>query len=301
MRAFIIFALVTVAVYIGIYTENIALNPARLMGPAIIGQAHAASGTGIEGNFGYSVIFLLGELLAVLVFTLIANKHKEKHGLTPDSFKKEVRLLGSEVLVTKARYEWVLVGNKALEKMNKEELMYAAEFCEVDFAKEESEKDLEYDIIEWIIFGLESDKKPPLITKKKVKTLTKEVVVEKTTESSNKKNEKEIKEEAKREADREKLKAKFAKQTSGKKVSQADLKKMKLTDLYGIGVKREAYFHENGITDMVKLSNRNIDNLTKKLIDGLPSLKSWTYEDKRKAIESNIEEAKFMVNELLNN
>lgn len=297
-RALMIFALVTVAVYIGIYTENIALNPARLLGPAIIGQAHSSADSAVEGNLGFSVLYLMGELLAVLTFILIANAKHEKEGVTKETFRKEIRILASEVMVTKARYEWVLAGNKTLESMDKDELIKAAKFCEIDHSIEETKDDLEYDILEWIIFGLESNKKPPLVNGRKP-IVRKEKTVEKEPVKVKKEVSNVTKEESiKRETEREKLKAKVAKQTEGKKISSADLKKMKLTDLYGIGVKREEYFKANGITDMIKLSNKNPDTLTKKFVEGLPALKSWTYEMKLDAIKANIAEADFMVKEL---
>ncbi len=292
-RSFVICIPLTITVALGIFTHNIALNPARLLGPAIIGQMHsAASSHATTATMQFTWIFLLGEILAVMVWFVRCGFKNKTDGTTREDFRREVRLLGSEVLSTRARYQWVLAGNRSLESMNKDELLYAAEFCNVDYSPEETRDDLEYDIIEWIIFELESNKQPPLVVEKVNKT-KKAIVKDKKIAPKLSKNE-----DVKRDAEREKLKAKVAKQTAGKKVSAADLKKMKLTDLYGIGAKREEYFHNNGITDMVKLSNRNIDTLTKKFIEGLPALKSWTFENKKEAIEANISEAKFMVEEL---
>lgn len=123
--------------------------------------------------------------------------------------------------------------------------------------------------------------------------VVKKVVVEKPKEPS-------AEEIAKRDAEREKLRLKAEKAAQGKKITAEHLKNMKLTDLWGIGVKREKYFHENGIKDIVALSKKDIEKLPKKLIEGLPALKSWTYEIKREAIKANIAEANFMVNALTN-
>ncbi len=106
-------------------------------------------------------------------------------------------------------------------------------------------------------------------------------------------------EQAKRDAEREKLRKKIAKQNEGKKITAAALKAMKLTDLYGIGPKRDEYFQKNGIKDIVALSKKNPNTLTKAFIEGLPALTSWTPEMKKDAIVANIAEADFMVNDLV--
>lgn len=286
-RSFVICIPLTFIVMFGIFTHNIALNPARLLGPAIIGQMHAGLGHS-TGTLQFTWIFLCGELLAILLFKLRCNVRDEKEGATPSSMRKEVRMLASETLVTKARYSWVLVGNKPLEQMSKDELVYAAKFCEIEFSNKESKDDLEFDLIEWIIFGLEEKQNPPLITKKSpakkapakkpvvkkepVKTLTKEEV-------------------AKRDAKREAAKKKVEK-------LGGDLKKLKLTDLYGVGPKIEEYYKKHNISDLVQLSKFPNTKITKKFIEELPALKSWTPEMKKDKIESNISEAKFMVKEL---
>jgi nucleotidyltransferase/DNA polymerase involved in DNA repair len=96
-------------------------------------------------------------------------------------------------------------------------------------------------------------------------------------------------------------KAKLAKTMEGdSKISLEQIKKLKLTDIFGVGVKTQEYFIENGITDMVKLSNKDVTKLTKKFIEGLPALRSFTYEMKEAKLHSIFEEAKHVVNELKN-
>lgn len=163
-RALVIFGVLTGAVYIGIFTLNISLNPARMIGPALVGTAHSGSALiNIEQNLQYAWMYLAGQLIAVMIFAIIEYNKKEKTGETRTGYQKEVRLLATEVLVTKARYEWLIAGNKAIEEMNKEELVNALSFCKVDFSKKESRDDLEYDLVEWIIFGLESNEHPPKV------------------------------------------------------------------------------------------------------------------------------------------
>ncbi len=54
-RAAVIFGVVTIAVYIGIFTLNIALNPARMIGPALVGTAHSSSSSiNVESNLQYA-------------------------------------------------------------------------------------------------------------------------------------------------------------------------------------------------------------------------------------------------------
>lgn len=135
-------------------------------------------------------------------------------------------------------------------------------------------------------------------------TVAKPAAKSTTTKKEVKKAKKEAKklskeEEAKREAKRLALQKKAEKAAEGKKITSADLKKLNLQDIYGVGPKIEAYYIANGISDMVKLSNRNPDTLPKKLIEGLPALKSYTFEMKEEKIESNIEEAKFMIELLM--
>lgn len=103
---------------------------------------------------------------------------------------------------------------------------------------------------------------------------------------------------AKRDAKRAALARKAAEAAQGKKLTAAQLRKFKLTDLYGVAEKRAHYYATNGREDIVKLSKMPNSALTDKFIDEFPALKSWTREDKLKAIAANIEEAKFMVESL---
>ncbi len=63
-------------VTLGIHTNNIALNPARLMGPAIISAA--VPGSVIKAPLMYSFVFLAGELTAVLIVARTQGKRQMK-------------------------------------------------------------------------------------------------------------------------------------------------------------------------------------------------------------------------------
>ncbi len=103
----------------------------------------------------------------------------------------------------------------------------------------------------------------------------------------------------KRDAKRKELAKKAQELSDGKKITAEELKKIKLTDLYGIAEKRAAYFTKNGKGDILKLSKMTKQDLTKSFVEEFPALKSWTSQMKLIAIESNIKEAKYMVQTLL--
>lgn len=104
-----------------------------------------------------------------------------------------------------------------------------------------------------------------------------------------------------RDEEREKLKKKVLSNSVDKSDIQNKIKKLNLTELWGIGIKREQFFNSFKICNVYDLSRLNIDDIPKKVIKGLPALNSWTYNDKKLAIFTNINEAKFMINELTKN
>ncbi len=152
IRPIIIFATLTVVVAAGIPTDSIAINPARLFGAAIATQIN-----GGEQTLQYTWIYLFGELFAVYIFFVVENIKREKSGGTEDVIKKQLKVTYSESLTIKARYNWVLEGNKPLEQMNKTELLSVSQKNGIGILKTKSRDDIEYEIIEYLIF--DKDKK----------------------------------------------------------------------------------------------------------------------------------------------
>ena len=105
-------------------------------------------------------------------------------------------------------------------------------------------------------------------------------------------------EKSKRDAKRKALKAKANKDKAGKNVSLNEVKKLKLTDLYGIDSETESYLKENGIDNLLKLSIKNTKTMTKKFINEMPALKSFTHQDKKQKFINLVNEAEYMVKEL---
>ena len=153
-KPIVIFLTLTAVVTLGIPTDSFALNPARLYGAAIATQIN-----GGEKTLEYAWIYLAGELLAVYVFFVVENIRKERQGNSKNSLQGELKSSFSELLVVKAKYEWVLKDNKPLDKMNKMELLSASKKEGIDISKTKSRDDIEYELIEYLIFGKEEVKK----------------------------------------------------------------------------------------------------------------------------------------------
>ncbi len=150
-RPFLIFMVLMVVVSLGIHTNNIALNPARLIAPSVVAQV-----TGGAQTMQYLVFYLAGEAIAVLLIARSFGKKEMKEakaiyketGIVPYKglhttggvavvggdqalveFKSEVRDLvlhiQEDLEITKARYEWVLKGNEPIETMTLEEVQEA--------------------------------------------------------------------------------------------------------------------------------------------------------------------------------
>ncbi len=83
-RALIISTYVWLILLIGLRTNNIALNPARLMGPAI-SEFILTNGTSKALTFSW--VYLFGELLAVVIFMGIINWNKKELRIS-DSFNE---------------------------------------------------------------------------------------------------------------------------------------------------------------------------------------------------------------------
>lgn len=110
------------------------------------------------------------------------------------------------------------------------------------------------------------------------------------------KNEISKEEQAKRDAKRKAAQEKLAKSTGGKKITAADLKKLDLTDIYGVGPKIKDYYIKNGIKDismLAKVAKTKINE--EKFYTNLPALKSFTPAMKKDKILSNKEEAAHMI------
>ncbi len=134
-RPFLIFAVLMVVVALGIHTNNIALNPARLVGPAVVTAA-----VGGVNTLPYVLVFLFGELAAVLLIAKTAGRREYREAVKAkkagvvlseasdiEAFKNDVKTaviaIQNDVANTKANYKWVLEGNNPIETMDKEELL----------------------------------------------------------------------------------------------------------------------------------------------------------------------------------
>ncbi len=102
-------------VTLGIHTNNVALNPARLIAPAVVSQLMGGAHT-----LQYVLIFLAGELLAVLLVARTAGKREYKAAVkggvvagtvtgNDEIFKSEVKVgvlaIRNDVEGTKGRYK----------------------------------------------------------------------------------------------------------------------------------------------------------------------------------------------------
>jgi len=105
-------------------------------------------------------------------------------------------------------------------------------------------------------------------------------------------------EKAKRDAKRKALQEKANKVKVAGKISETELKKIKLTDLYGVGPKTEAYLKANDIDDILKLSKKNVETMSKKFINGLPAINSFTEKDKKQKLKTIIKEAEYMIKQI---
>lgn len=141
-RPFLIFLVLMLVVTLGIHTNNVALNPARLIAPAVVSQLMGGAHT-----LQYVLIFLAGELLAVLLVARTAGKREYKAAVkggvvagtvtgNDEIFKSEVKVgvlaIRNDVEGTKGRYKWVLDGNAPIESMTKEELESAITKAKAD-------------------------------------------------------------------------------------------------------------------------------------------------------------------------
>ena len=326
-RALLIYLTLVIIITIGIPTDNIALNPARLIGPAVASELNGGAQT-----LQYTWIFFMGQIMAVIVFWYIENLKKDKKGDSMSGVKAQLRVTYAEVLTTNAKYTWVVEGNKPLENMTKTELINTSKTLNIFDSSLQKREDIEYNILEFLIFGKEEKSKTPLnseevykeekvetksaTTKEIEKTKAKKVidkpvpkkptlkpVVKKATSKSKPVVKKvtptiSAAEKAKRDAKRKALHEKAAKAKTGSKITAAELNKLKLTDLYGVGPKTDAYLKENGIDNIVELSKKNVNTMTKKFISGLPALKSFNDIDKKQKINELVEESKYMIGEL---
>ena len=150
IRPIIIFATLTVVVALGIPTLSIAINPARLYGAAIATQINGGAHT-----LQYTWIYLFGELSAVYLFFVVENVKNEKSGSAINGVKKQLRVSYAENLALNKKYEWILDGNKPLEQMNKDDLLSASKKLDFDISKTKSRDEIEYNFIEYLIFGKE--------------------------------------------------------------------------------------------------------------------------------------------------
>lgn len=138
-RALIISTYVWVILLVGLRTNNIALNPARLMGPAI---SEYILTNGQSKALTFSWLYLIGELLAVVIFMGIMNWNKKEIKIsdTFNEFKGIIYIdkekvdegkdilnsiqenLNKENLFLKVENEHLKHGNIPFEKMNDNDL-----------------------------------------------------------------------------------------------------------------------------------------------------------------------------------
>ncbi|NQX83216.1 MAG: aquaporin [Mycoplasmataceae bacterium] len=161
-RPILVFGALMVFITFGLHTNNISLNPVRLYAPAIVSQFHGGAKT-----LQFTWIFLFGEMSAVLLVFFIEGKRNEKDNNLSLILQKELRFASTEAIVIKTKYDWVLNGNKQLEKMTKKELLKTAEKIKALHSPKGTRDEIEYDIIEFLIFGNEEENN--IIKKESVK------------------------------------------------------------------------------------------------------------------------------------
>lgn len=311
-RPFTIFGTLMVIVFLGIHTNNIALNPARLYAPAVVSQVMGGAQT-----LQFTWIFLFGELTAVALVFYIETIKNTKAGNVPDAIKKELGIVSSEAIITKIRYEWVLSGKKQLENMTKEELISEALELNSPYNPKGKREEIEYDIIEFLIFGKEEvvedkeeseNKKEKIKKEKNKKEKSEEIVLDKNASKTFSKDFEKNKlktnslsneEIEKRNDMRNLLKTEFF--NSERKSLLEDYKNIEMTKIFGIDEEIKKYFEENNILDILKLSNVNPEKLSEQFISGFPEKEELTFEIKKEKIIEIIKEAKYIVKELIKN
>lgn len=104
------------------------------------------------------------------------------------------------------------------------------------------------------------------------------------------------KEQAKRDEMRKATQRKMAEQSGGGRITNEDLKQIKLTEIWGIGPKTAQYYISHGVEDVValsKLANYKINQ--KDFFSNLPTINSYSPEMKKAKIISNKNEAIHMI------
>ncbi len=152
LRPLIIFGTLLIIITLGIHTNNIALNPARLMAPAISSQLHGGAKT-----LQFSWVFLFGELFAVMLVFYIESIKNKKVGNTVSEMKKVIKNISYDRIILEAKYDWSLKGNKPIEKMNLEELKATAKKLKIEskIADLKNKAEIENVIFEHLIFDLD--------------------------------------------------------------------------------------------------------------------------------------------------
>lgn len=158
-RPFIIFLTLFVIISFGCMTSNVALNPARLLGPAIVGHI-AGEGPAAE-TMQYQMIYLAGELSAVaLVFYIESklgkinteNSSVHKIIIGSGSGLVEVPELNELQVVTEVKKNQSSNENKSFENVDKNELIKVAKELEISIDKKDKWIDFEDRIIAYLRF-----------------------------------------------------------------------------------------------------------------------------------------------------
>ncbi|BDU67486.1 MAG: hypothetical protein TYPL_1390 [Candidatus Tyloplasma litorale] len=120
VRPYFIFFPLLIMVALGIHTNNIALNPARLIAPAFVSQTMGEAAT-----LQFTWIFLLGELFAVLLVFKIESVKNTKRKTSKIEISKKLSTLEKNYKILETKYDWMLKGKKNIENMTKRELIYS--------------------------------------------------------------------------------------------------------------------------------------------------------------------------------
>ncbi len=168
VKAILIFLTLMFVVTLGIHTNNIALNPARLLAPAIVSASLEGGNIALPA---YALVFLAGEMLAVLFVFRKENRKAIKQGTTMASVRREVTEIMDDVAILRGKYKWVVEGNKAFDSMTEAELekAIAAHGAEEHVIKKGTQKQRTNSFVKFLVFGPEKTAPKKISKKQKAK------------------------------------------------------------------------------------------------------------------------------------
>lgn len=233
-RPFLAFIVLMIVLTLGVHTNNVALNPLRVIAPSMIATAHGAT-----GYIGYSIIFVAGQLFGLLLVVkgfakrnvkagkVSATKSRIFAGSGIEAFKSEVKssiiTIKNELTATKGRYKWALEGNDPIETMGKEDLLAAIKANKADktLNLEADIKELRNDFALFLALGGDKGFKAAKEEEAKAEKEAEEAAKKATEKPASKKEEKKEDKKSSKKASKKESK----KEDKPAKVEKADAKK----------------------------------------------------------------------------